>query len=118
MSSGCSILHLVECLHKTALTVKHHGYHCNDTTQHDDALYEIVDGCCLISAQNHVHSCEQCHDDDAVLIGDAETHVEELGDATIDTSRVRNEEHERNDGGSNAQTLIAETGAKEIWHCA
>ena len=85
---------------------------------YDDSLNEVVDGSCLITSQNHIDSCEQCHDDDTIFVRDAEAHVEELGDTAIHTSRVRNEEHESDDGSGDTKSLIRETSAEEVGHRA
>ena len=118
MGSRYSLLHLRQSLSETTLTVEHHSDDSDDATEHHDALNEVVDGSCLITSQNHIDSCEQCHDDDTIFVRDAEAHVEELGDTAIHTSCVRNEEHESDDGSNDAKSLIAESCAEEIRHGA
>ena len=112
------LLHFLERLCETTLAVQHHSNDGDDAAQHDDALNEVVDGCSLVAAQNHIDSRKQCHDDDTVLIRDAETHVEEFRDTAIHTCCIGNEEYESNDGSRNAQSLITETCAEEVWHGA
>ena len=118
MRCRCHFLHLVNCLDKTSLAVEHHSDDGDDASEHDNALDEVVDGCGLITAQNHIDGSEECHEDDAVFVWNAEAHVEKFGDSAIDTSRVGNEEHESDDGRSDAQSLIGKSGAEKVWHGA
>ena len=90
----------------------------HDAEEHDDALDEVVHGRGLVAAQDDVDGGEHCHDDDAVLVGNAEAHLEERRYAFIDTGGVGNEEHEGDDGGCHAQALVGKAGAEEVGHGA
>ena len=77
---GCGhcLAHAVYGFSQSALAVQHHGYDGGDTEEHDDALYEVVDGGGLVSTEDYVDGGEQCHDDGAVFIWNAESHFKKF----------------------------------------
>ena len=103
---------------QTALSIQHRHDDSHDAEEHDDSLYEVVHGRSLVAAEDDIDGREDGHNDDAVLIGNIESHLKKTRDAAIDTGGVRNQEHEGDDGGADAQTLVLKAGAKEIRHRA
>ena len=65
VGSRLSSLHLVERLGQSTLAVEHHGNDRYYTAQHHKSLYEVINGCGLITAEYHINGCEHSHDDDA-----------------------------------------------------
>ena len=103
---------------ETTLTVQHGGDDQHDAENHDAALDEVVDSRGLIAAKNDIDGGEDSHRDGAVDVGDAEAHLEQRGDALIDTGGVGDEEHEGDDGGHDAEALAAVADAEEVGHGA
>ena len=95
----------MESLHQSALLSQHGGNDGHDTEEHDDALDEVVHRRGAVTAQNHVYSRQDGHDDYAVFVGNAEAHLEERADALVDTGCIGNQEHEGDDRGHHAESL-------------
>ena len=90
----------------------------DDAEEHDDALYEVVHGRCLIAAENDVHGGENGHDNHTIFVRYAEAHLEERRYAFIHAGGVGDEEHEGDDGGCDAQPLVGKARAEEVGHRA
>ena len=41
--------------------MEHHIDNGGDTEEHDDTLYEIIDGCCLVSSEDDIDSGKGSH---------------------------------------------------------
>ena len=118
VSRGHCVAHLVHSLNESALTVEHNGNDSCYTEEHDDALDEIVDSRGLISSEDDIHGSEQCHDDGAILVGYAESHLEEFGYSHIHTCGIWNKEHEGDDGCRHAKPLVIVSRTEEVGHGA
>ena len=98
------------------MRVQHGGDDDDDAEEHDNTLYEVVHRRCLIPSEDDIDGGEDCHDHHAVLVGNTESHLEEGGDAFIDTGGIGNQEDEGDDGGYHAQSLTVETCSEEVGH--
>ena len=87
-----------------------------DAEEHDDTLYKVVHGCCLISAQDDVDSRQNSHDDNAIFVGNTEAHLKKGGDAFVDTCRVGDEEHKGYNRGNDTQSLVGIASTEEVGH--
>ena len=112
------LTHLVQCLHESALTVEHNRDYGSDTEEHDDALNEVVDGSGLISTEDDIYGSEQCHDDGAILVGYAESHLKEFGYSHIHSCGIWNKKNKGDDGCHHAKPLVGVSRTEEVGHGA
>ena len=104
--------------HQTSLRIQHGNDDCHDAEEHDDALDEVVHRRCFVASEDDIDGCKGCHTDDAILVWNAEAHLEETRNAAINTGCIGNQEHESDDAGHDTQVLTAVARAKEVGHSA
>ena len=66
--------------------------------------------------RDSVDAGDNRHADDAPLVRQAERHAEQPRQAVVDARGVRDEEHEDDGRGRDAQTLRLEASAEELGH--
>ena len=108
----------MDSLDKTSLQPKHRDYDGGDAEKHHDALNEVVYRRGLVSAKYHVERRKHCHQHDAVFIADVHAHLEESGDALVDSGGIGDQKDESYDGRDDSQGFAVETRTEEVWHGA